>query len=31
MQEEPPKFPDQEALEKELSDYLSKNTGTGSR
>ncbi|MFZ2448073.1 MAG: AAA family ATPase [Syntrophobacteraceae bacterium] len=27
MQEEPPKFPDQEALEKELSDYLSKKYG----
>ncbi len=27
MQDEPPKFPDQEALEKELSDYLSKKYG----
>lgn len=27
MPEEPPKFPDQEALEKELSDYLSKKYG----
>ncbi len=27
MQDEPPRFPDQEALEKELSDYLSKKYG----